>query len=93
MTVPENIGTLRGLGFVVWLDTPADVIYERVSGNDERPLLQTEDPLGTIRKMLDARRPLYESACDQRVSTEGLERDELAYGVAESARVWLGGDS
>ena len=90
VTVPENVAALQALGMVVWLDASADAIFERVSGNNERPLLQTEDPLGTIREMLDQRTELYEAAADQRVDTEGLHQDELAYGVAESARVWFG---
>ena len=89
VTREANIERLHAAGLVVWLDATADAIFERVSGNNERPLLQTDDPLATIRDLLDKRRPLYERAADQRVETGGLDSGELAYGIAESARLWF----
>ena len=55
--------------------------------------MSTPDPRTTIESLLTERRPLYESAADQRVDTVGLEPEELAYGIAESARLWFGGNS
>lgn len=91
VTIEANIELLRAAGMVVWLDASPGAILERVSGNDDRPLLQTEDPEATIAEMLEQRRPLYKAAADQHVDTDDLSPDEIAYGIAESARVWFGG--
>jgi shikimate kinase len=56
----ENWGKMQ-TGIVVWLDVPPEVIYERVKGTD-RPLLQTEDPLRTIRDIMENRRDKYSQA-------------------------------
>lgn len=56
----ENWGKMQ-TGIVVWLDVAPEVIYERVKGTD-RPLLQTDDPLQTIRNLLEKRQDKYSQA-------------------------------
>jgi shikimate kinase len=90
VTRPENVESLHAAGRVVWLDAGVDVIMDRVSGNTDRPLLQTADPRATVEALLAERRPLYQSAADEWVDTEELSSAEIAYGLAESARVWFG---
>ena len=90
VTQPRNAPLLRSLGFVVWLSATEDDIYARVSRNRNRPLLQTADPRQTIRTLLEQRRPLYESFAHLTIETHGLEPEEIAYGVCESARHYYG---
>ena len=45
---PRNHPLLRSLGVVVWLTASEEVIWERVSRNQNRPLLRTKDPRTTI---------------------------------------------
>ena len=59
---PANRALLRALGCVVWLTADEDVLYERVSRNDKRPLLQTADPRATLHGLLTLRGPLYSAA-------------------------------
>jgi shikimate kinase len=66
------------------------VIYERVRRNRNRPLLQTADPMKTIRDLLEARNGLYEACADLSIKTDHLSMDETCFGVAESARLALG---
>ena len=56
----ENWSKLQ-TGLVVWLDVPPEIIYERIQGTD-RPLLQTNDPLQTLRDILQTRKEKYENA-------------------------------
>lgn len=49
-------------GIVVWLDVPAEVLYERVKHDTSRPLLQTSDPIQTLNVILNQRRSLYAQA-------------------------------
>ena len=85
----KNVDELRKLGVVFWLDAGVDSILERVSRNDDRPLLQTDDPRKTIVTLLDQRSDLYNKCCDERIPTDGLSIEEVSFGIAESARVWF----
>lgn len=86
VTVPENEPLLRTLGFIVWLSASEETIFERVSRNRQRPLLHTPDPRRTIHELLTARGPLYEKLAHLTIETAGLDPEEIAYGVCESAR-------
>lgn len=90
VTREENREILRGAGYVIWLRTSPEVIYERVKRNRNRPLLRTVDPLQTIRDLLESRREFYESCADLAITTDHLTMDETCYGVTESARLFLG---
>ena len=84
---PANIQLLRQLGFVVWLLAGEEAIYARVSRNKRRPLVQTADPRGTIRELLEQRRPLYESAAQFTIDTSERSHDEIAEAIlVETAR-------
>lgn len=59
---PENRALIRDAGVSVWLDVPADVLWSRVKGRGNRPLLKTENPRATLEALLEARRPAYAEA-------------------------------
>jgi shikimate kinase len=46
----------------VWLDADADVLAERVARRPSRPLLQGKDPLPVLRRLAEARNPVYAEA-------------------------------
>jgi shikimate kinase len=79
----ENRATLRSIGPVVWLDADADILFERVSRNRKRPLLQTEDPRATFDALIAARRPIYEAAADMRIDSTTLSHEDAARVVVE----------
>lgn len=83
----ENREIIAKSGYCIWLKAGAEAIFERVSGNDNRPLLRTENPKATIERMLAEREPIYEATADLVITTNGLSVDEVAYGVCESVRV------
>ncbi|MEM7671734.1 MAG: shikimate kinase [Verrucomicrobiota bacterium] len=51
--------TLQERGVVVCLVASEETIVQRVSSNPNRPLLQVEDPVGRIRKLIAERSPIY----------------------------------
>ena len=87
----ENRALLRQLGYVVWLNAPMSVILDRTSKNRERPLLHTEDPVARVTALMEARRPLYEEVSHLKIDTAGLDSNELATGILESARYFFRG--
>ncbi len=70
----ETRDAIKSLATSVWLKADPDVLYRRTKRSTHRPLLQTEDPLSTLKKLADARYPVYAQA-DITIDTgdEGLE--------------------
>jgi shikimate kinase len=93
VTVPGNIPLLHRLGYVVLLTTTEEIIFRRISANQNRPLLQTPNPRKTVRKLLAARAHLYKQAADLEIDTSELNEAEIAFGICESARVQCRNDS
>ena len=74
---PKNWGKLQ-TGIVIWLDVAPEIIIKRIEGNDDRPLLKTEDPLQTLKDLLEERESKYSQA-DFRVEiTEDMDEDTVA---------------
>jgi shikimate kinase len=73
-----NVSLLRKLGFVVWLNATEEKIFDRVTRNNKRPLVQTADPRGTIHTLLTLRRPLYAAAAQLTVDTTGKSHEQVA---------------
>ncbi len=82
----ENREFLRELGFVVWLTASEEIIFERVSRNKKRPLLQTDDPRATVHELLEHRRPLYTEAAQFTLDSTHLTHDTAAEAVIAEAR-------
>lgn len=59
---PENRARIRDAGLSVWLDAPVEVLWSRLKGKGNRPLLATPDPRATLEQLLEARRPGYAEA-------------------------------
>ena len=87
VTVPENLPLLKSLGAVVWLDADPARLHQRIAHTTDRPLLRTANPAATLADIHSTRRPLYETASDWKITTDDLSPQEVAYGLAESARV------
>jgi len=76
---------LKKRGVVICLLASAESILRRTKGNKNRPLLNVEDPLGTIENMLAEREPIYREA-DTLVLTDGRSMNDVA---AHVQRVYL----
>ncbi len=60
---PTTRAGIKAKGVSVWLAADADVLLRRISKRrEERPMLQTDDPAGTLRDLLRAREPYYAQA-------------------------------
>jgi shikimate kinase len=77
---PENIKVLRKKGIIINLYASAEVIYERVKNDNNRPLLKCKNPLLEIRKLLKIRESAY-SDCDFVFDTNGLTPKEVASNI------------
>ncbi|MBR1248579.1 shikimate kinase [Bradyrhizobium sp. AUGA SZCCT0169] len=60
----------------VWLKADIDVIMKRVKRRADRPLLQTEDPVATVARLLEAREPVYRGA-DLTILSRDVPHDRI----------------
>lgn len=81
---PENISALKQNGVVVCLTATPEVIFERIKRKKSRPLLQVEDPLATIKQMLNDRQPFYTNAA----SSIDTSSRELNLVVADVVKIY-----
>ncbi|MDR0800216.1 MAG: shikimate kinase [Endomicrobium sp.] len=72
-----NIAVLRKKGIIINLYASAEVIYERLKSENNRPLLRCEKPLVEIKKLLNFRKNFY-ADCDFSFNTDGLSAAEVA---------------
>ena len=72
---PRTRQLLNERAITVWLDAPVEVLAERTSRRDTRPLLRNEDPKGTLERLNDERRPSYAEAHIHVKSSEGPHGD------------------
>lgn len=81
---PTNVSRLRELGTVVWLTAEFEVLRERLSRRQNRPLLQTPEPAATIAKLLAERQKFYKEAADLTVETSHLSHAQVAEAVRDA---------
>lgn len=86
---PQNRQLLRDLGYTVWLRAPIQVILQRTRRNQDRPLLDTDDPANRVRELLTLREPWYAETAHLQLETGGLTSNEIATGILESARYFF----
>lgn len=61
----------------VWIAADPDVLWARVRTKATRPLLQTADPEGTLRRLVAERYPVY-AAADLTVNSRDVTKDVMA---------------
>ena len=73
----ENRKLLRELGMVVYLRIRPETVYDRLKDDTTRPLLQGEDPLGKIRKLMEERKAVYEDGADLVLDVDEMETESI----------------
>jgi shikimate kinase len=66
---PENRAALSSRGFVIYLRAQPRDLWQRTRHDRNRPLLQTDDPLGRLQELYDLRDPLYREVADLVIDT------------------------
>lgn len=73
----ENIEVIRDHGIVVYLRITAEEAHKRLMNFNNRPLLNVEDRLSTIKKLLSIREALYRKASHLIVEVDGKSPEEV----------------
>lgn len=79
----ENARLLKEIGRVYHLTAANQVIYERVKGSKNRPLLQCDNPYERICDLMKERKPLYEAAADVMVDTNQPDVEAVCNTIIE----------
>jgi shikimate kinase len=80
---PETRGAIAASAVSVWLKADVEVLFERVKRRSNRPLLHTEDPEGTLRRLVEARYPVY-AAADITVLSRDVPHDQVVEDVLDA---------
>lgn len=73
-----NRQRLKEYGTVVFLDLSPDQIFQRIQGDETRPLLQTDNPLATMQVIYDIRKSLYLDSAHYHLSVENRAPEEIS---------------
>ena len=73
----ENRKILTENGIVIYLKSSAKKIYDRTCNDKSRPLLQGNDRLGKIKKILNEREPMYKSIANEIINTDNFIAEEI----------------
>lgn len=87
---PANRELISRTGVSVWLDADLDLLWERVSRKDTRPLLRTADPRATLEALYEARVPAYRLADIRVKAAPQLSVEEMAQRVADALLAHVG---
>lgn len=74
--IPANLQMMLEMGHVICLSVTPEEAFERTKHHSHRPLLQTDNPLETIRELMGQRLALYNQA-HYIVDTEGKSPLEI----------------
>lgn len=78
-------------GISIWLKADLDVLFSRIGKKQNRPLLKTADPRGTLEKLMNERYPVYAEA-NLTVYTRDERKDIIVTEVMAALSAHLGGD-
>lgn len=67
----QTRAAIHDLSISIWLRADFDTLWRRVSRRDNRPMLKTADPKGTLRTLIEERNPTYGEADLTVESTDG----------------------
>lgn len=76
---------IREKAISLWLKADIDVIMKRVRRRADRPLLQTEDPVATVSRLLEAREPVYRTA-DLTIASRDVPHDRIVEECLDALR-------
>ncbi len=81
-----NRPLLRELGTVVYLRVRPETVYERLKNDTTRPLLQGEDPLGKIRRLMAERESAYAETADVILDVDEMAAEQVVESIMRSVR-------
>ncbi|MFT6657469.1 MAG: shikimate kinase [Maritalea sp.] len=85
---PNTRKNISQHGICVWLKADVELLFERVSRRNTRPLLRTPDPFGTLKSLVDQRYPTYALA-DVTVVSHEATHEQIASTIIATLAEYL----
>lgn len=82
----ENVREMKKKGRIVLLLAKPETVYERVKNSHNRPLLEGNMNISYIKKLMEKRQALYESAADLQVKTDGRTAEAIGEEIIKRIR-------
>jgi len=73
---PDTRAAISAKGVSIWLNAELEVLMRRIRRRHDRPLLKTDDPGATLRKLMAERYPVYALA-DLTVQSREVPHDKI----------------
>ena len=86
---PETRAAVAAKGISIWLKADFDVLLKRIRRRHDRPLLKTDDPGATLRKLMQERDPIYALA-DLTVQSRDVLHDRIVDEIVSALAGRLG---
>jgi shikimate kinase len=80
---PDNRKLFSDNGIIIYLKSTAEKLNKRIADDKRRPLLQADDRLNQIRKILDEREPIYLSLANEVIETQDLSIKQITQKILE----------
>ncbi len=80
----ENRKNMKKFGHVVYLCTTAELLYSRIRYDKSRPLMQTENPLDTLKTLLQGRELFYREVSDLIITTGKQKANVIVRRIEEA---------
>jgi shikimate kinase len=87
---PDTRAAIAAKGISIWLHAELDVLMKRVRRRQDRPLLKTNDPAATLRKLIEERYPTYALA-DLTIESRDVPHDRIVDEIIGALAARLGG--
>lgn len=84
----ETRALIKSCAVSIWLNAEFELLFARVSRRSNRPLLQTANPREALKKLIEARSPIYATADITVVSTD-IPHDAVAQQIIEKLNDYL----
>ena len=85
----ETRALVKAKGISIWLNAELDVLLRRINKRrSDRPLLATDDPAETLRKLLIERSPAYALA-DLTIQSRDVAHDAIVADIMAALAAWL----
>ena len=85
----ETRATIAAKGVSIWLKAEFEVLMKRIKRRHDRPLLKTDDPAATLRKLMQERDPIYALA-DLTVQSRDVLHDKIVDEIVSALAGQLG---
>jgi shikimate kinase len=87
---PQSREAIRAKGVSVWLKAEFDVLMKRIKRRNDRPMLHTDDPAGTLQLLIQERDPVYAEA-DVTVHSRDVPHETIIAEIISAVALRLGG--